>query len=324
MEEIKEEQKTAEQAEPPKAAPKSGEKKAKQTAAEKALAKALADLDAKEKELTEAKDKYLRMLAEYDNYRKRTQKEREGAYADGLADAVKEILPIIDNLERAAAVQDASKIAEGLALKMAEGEVPEHLRGRTLLQLDVSAMIAGAKYRGEFEDRLKSVIKEASENKRIILFIDEIHMIVGAGAAEGAVDAANILKPALARGELQVLGATTVKEYRQRIEKDAALERRFQPVLVAEPSETETVGILRGLREKYEEHHKITITDEAIEAAVNLSARYISDRFLPDKAIDLVDEAASKKRISEITLPADFNDLEEEIKKVSTGHHLAG
>ena len=190
-----------------------------------------------------------------------------------------------------------SAIAEGLALKMAEGEVPEHLRGRTLLQLDVSAMIAGAKYRGEFEDRLKSVIKEASENKRIILFIDEIHMIVGAGAAEGAVDAANILKPALARGELQVLGATTVKEYRQRIEKDAALERRFQPVLVAEPSETETVGILRGLREKYEAHHRLSISDGAIEAAVRLSARYIADRFLPDKAIDLLDEAASALRV---------------------------
>ena len=186
-----------------------------------------------------------------------------------------------------------SAIAEGLARQIVSGEVPEGLLGKSLILLDISAMIAGAKYRGEFEDRMKSIIKEASENKRIILFIDEIHIIVGAGAAEGAVDAANILKPALARGELQVLGATTIKEYRARIEKDAALERRFQSVLIPEPDEEEAIRILKGLREKYEAHHKLSITDDAIEAAVKLSVRYLSDRFLPDKAIDLLDEAAS-------------------------------
>ncbi len=216
-----------------------------------------------------------------------------------------------------------SAIAEGLALKIALGEVPDGLKGKALLQLDISAMIAGAKYRGEFEDRLKSVIKEASENKKIILFIDELHMIVGAGAAEGAVDAANILKPALARGELQVLGATTHKEYRQRIEKDSALERRFQPVLVAEPSETESVAILKGLKEKYEAHHRLSITDEAIEAAVRLSARYITDRFLPDKAIDLLDEAASSLRVSKSAPSSSLLSLEKRLAEIREGKLLA-
>ncbi len=216
-----------------------------------------------------------------------------------------------------------SAIAEGLALKIALDEVPDSLKGKALLQLDVSAMIAGAKYRGEFEDRLKSVIKEASENKKIILFIDEIHMIVGAGAAEGAVDAANILKPALARGELQVLGATTVKEYRQKIEKDSALERRFQPVSVAEPTEAESVSILKGLKEKYEAHHRLHITDEAIEAAVRLSSRYISDRFLPDKAIDLLDEAASSLRVSQSAPSATLLALEKQLAAISQRKLLA-
>ncbi len=188
-------------------------------------------------------------------------------------------------------------VVEGLASRIAAGAVPDDLAEKSVITLDIGAMIAGAKYRGEFEDRLKKVMNEVSKNRNIILFIDEIHTIVGAGAAEGAVDAANILKPVLARGELQVIGATTTDEYRRHIEKDAALERRFQSVNVSEPTAEETMAILRGLRPKYENHHHIRITDEALSAAVRLSVRYIPDRFLPDKAIDLVDEAASKKRI---------------------------
>lgn len=207
-------------------------------------------------------------------------------------------------------------VVEGLAGKIIEGSVPETISGKRVVTLDLSGMIAGAKYRGEFEERIKGVIDEVKKAKDVILFIDEIHTIVGAGSAEGAVDAANILKPALARGEIQVVGATTIDEYRKHIEKDAALERRFQSVNVGEPTKEETILILSGLRSKYEAHHKIKITDEAIEAAVNLSSRYISDRFLPDKAIDLIDEAASKKRISQITAPPDLRELEEEIKKL--------
>ncbi len=188
-------------------------------------------------------------------------------------------------------------VVEGLAQRIAAGTVPDHLAEKTVITLDIGAMIAGAKYRGEFEDRLKKVMNEVTKNRNIILFIDEIHTIVGAGAAEGAVDAANILKPVLARGELQVIGATTTDEYRRHIEKDAALERRFQSVSVSEPTAEETMAILRGLRPKYENHHRVHITDEALSAAVKLSVRYIPDRFLPDKAIDLVDEAASKKQI---------------------------
>lgn len=214
-------------------------------------------------------------------------------------------------------------VVEGLAEKIASGNVPESIRGKKVISLDLSGMLAGAKYRGEFEERIKSVMEAVKKNTDTILFIDEIHTIIGAGAAEGAIDAANILKPALSRGEIQVIGATTLDEYRKYIEKDAALERRFQSVIVGEPSKEDAVKILKGLREKYEEHHKITITDEAINAAVNLGARYISDRYLPDKAIDLIDEAASKKRISEVTMPADFNELEEEIKKVTSEKEAA-
>ncbi|MBR6727902.1 MAG: ATP-dependent Clp protease ATP-binding subunit, partial [Clostridia bacterium] len=197
--------------------------------------------------------------------------------------------------------------------RIADGAVPETLRDKTVVTLDVAGMVAGAKYRGEFEERPKSVMEEVAKNPGIILFIDEIHTIVGAGAAEGAVDAANILKPALARGEMQVIGATTIQEYRKNIEKDAALERRFQSVTVGEPSPEEAILILRGLRDKYEAHHKLKISDEAIKAAVELSARYISDRFLPDKAIDLVDEAASRLRISAHTSPPDLKATEEKL-----------
>ncbi|MBQ8497297.1 MAG: ATP-dependent Clp protease ATP-binding subunit [Clostridia bacterium] len=208
-------------------------------------------------------------------------------------------------------------VAEGLATRIASGNVPDNLADKTVIALDIGSMIAGAKYRGEFEDRLKKVMDEVMKNHNIILFIDEIHTIVGAGAAEGAVDAANILKPALARGELQVIGATTTAEFRRHIEKDAALERRFQSVTVAEPSEEETLAILRGLRPKYEKHHHIDITDEALEAAVRFSVRYIPERFLPDKAIDLVDEAASKKRIESYSLSPTVTKYEAEIKDLS-------
>ncbi|MCL2034556.1 MAG: ATP-dependent Clp protease ATP-binding subunit [Oscillospiraceae bacterium] len=188
-------------------------------------------------------------------------------------------------------------IAEGLAQKIVNREIPDALAGKRLLSLDLSSMVAGAKYRGDFEERIKASIEEASGNRDIILFIDELHTLIGAGAAEGAIDAANILKPQLARGEIQVIGATTTEEYRKYIEKDSALERRFQSVMVEPPSEIDTIGILQGLRPKYEEHHKIKITDEAIEAAVSLSSRYMPERYLPDKAIDLIDEASSRLRI---------------------------
>ena len=208
-------------------------------------------------------------------------------------------------------------VAEGLAARIATGNVPDNLAEKTVIALDIGSMIAGAKYRGEFEDRLKKVMDEVMKNRNIILFIDEIHTIVGAGAAEGAVDAANILKPSLARGELQVIGATTTAEFRRHIEKDAALERRFQSVTVDEPTAEETLSILRGLRQKYEKHHGVEITDEALEAAVRYSVRYIPERFLPDKAIDLVDEAASKKRIESFSLSPTIQRYEAEIKMLS-------
>ena len=208
-------------------------------------------------------------------------------------------------------------VVEGLAQKIADGTIPETLRNKTVIALDIPAMIAGAKYRGEFEERMKNVMDEVSKNPNIILFIDEIHTIVGAGAAEGAVDAANIIKPALARGEMQLIGATTISEYRGHIEKDAALERRFQSVMVNEPTAQESVDIIKGLRDKYEAHHGLKISDEAIKAAVELSVRYIQDRYLPDKAIDLVDEAASRIRISSITSPSDVKELEDKLKELS-------
>ena len=201
-------------------------------------------------------------------------------------------------------------VVEGLAKRIADGNIPEMLRNKTIVTVDIPSMIAGAKYRGEFEERLKNVMAEVAKRPDIILFIDEIHTLVGAGAAEGALDAANILKPALSRGEIQVIGATTIAEYRKNIEKDAALERRFQSVMVGEPSPEDAVRILRGLRDRYEAHHKLKISDDAIEAAVSLSARYINDRYLPDKAIDLMDEAASRLRISRYTSPPDVKALE--------------
>ncbi|MGM9991875.1 MAG: ATP-dependent chaperone ClpB [Candidatus Bruticola sp.] len=208
-------------------------------------------------------------------------------------------------------------IVEGLARRIAAGDVPESLKGRRIFALDLGSLIAGAKYRGEFEDRFKAVLKEiTSSNGQIILFIDELHTLVGAGAAEGAVDAANMIKPALARGELRTVGATTLDEYRKYIEKDAALERRFQPVYVGEPSVEDSIAILRGLKEKYEVHHGVRITDSAIVAAVTLSKRYITDRFLPDKAVDLVDEAASKLRIEIDSMPMEIDEVDRRITQL--------
>ena len=204
-------------------------------------------------------------------------------------------------------------VVEGLAQRIAAGDVPDTIADKRVMTLDLSGMVAGSKYRGEFEERIKKVIAEVVEAKDVLLFIDEIHTIIGAGGAEGALDASNILKPSLARGELQLIGATTINEYRKYIEKDSALERRFQPVTVDEPSEEESIAILKGLRSRYEEHHRVEITDDALEAAVKLSSRYITDRFLPDKAIDLIDEAASKVRLSNYTKPSKIKDYEAQI-----------
>ena len=201
-------------------------------------------------------------------------------------------------------------IAEGLAQRIASGLVPDTVRGKRVVTLDLSGMVAGSKYRGEFEERIKKVIREVTEAGNVLLFIDELHTIIGAGGAEGAIDASNILKPSLARGEIQLIGATTLEEYRKYIEKDAALERRFQPVTVEEPTEEQAIEILKGLRERYEKHHHVQITDAGIEAAVKLSARYIADRYLPDKAIDLMDEASSKVRLGGFKMPEKISELE--------------
>jgi len=214
-------------------------------------------------------------------------------------------------------VYGKTAVVEGLAQKIVDGNVPEILKDKRVVTLDISGMVAGAKYRGDFEERIKKALKEVKKAGDVILFIDEIHTIVGAGAAEGAIDAANILKPLLARGEVQIVGATTLNEYRKYIEKDSALERRFQPVTVEEPNIEDSINILRGLRDKYEAHHNVKITDEAIESAVKLSSRYINDRFLPDKAIDLIDEASSKVRLKTYTEPDKIKKLEEKIEKLT-------
>jgi len=207
-------------------------------------------------------------------------------------------------------------IVEGLAQKIVAGEVPETLRAKQLYTLDLGALVAGSRYRGDFEERLKKVLKEIKTRGDIILFIDELHTLVGAGAAEGAIDAASILKPMLARGELQTIGATTLEEYRKYLEKDAALERRFQPIKVEEPTLSHTIEILKGLRDRYESHHRVTITDQALVAAANLADRYIADRHLPDKAIDLIDEAGSRLRIKRMETPPDYKDIENKIAEV--------
>ena len=207
-------------------------------------------------------------------------------------------------------------VVEGLAQMIVSGDIPETIAEKRVMTLDLSGMVAGSKYRGEFEERIKKVLAEVMEDGDVLLFIDEIHTIIGAGGAEGAIDASNILKPSLARGEIQLIGATTLEEYRKYIEKDAALERRFQPITVEEPSEEQSINILKGLRPKYEEHHKVTITDEALTAAVRLSARYINDRYLPDKAIDLIDEASSKMRLTAYVEPGEIKELDKDIAKL--------
>ncbi|NSW92392.1 MAG: ATP-dependent Clp protease ATP-binding subunit [Firmicutes bacterium] len=247
-----------------------------------------------------------------------TEMAREGKF-DPIIGRDKEIERVIQVLSRRTKNNPCligepgvgkTAIAEGLAQKIVEGNIPEILKDKRVVTLDLSAMVAGAKYRGEFEERLKKAMDEVRKAGNVILFIDEMHTIIGAGAAEGAIDASNILKPALARGEIQVIGATTLDEYRKHVEKDAALERRFQPITVEEPSVEETLEILKGIRDKYEAHHRVKITDEALEAAARLGDRYITDRYLPDKAIDLIDEAASRVRLRAFTIPPDLKDLE--------------
>ncbi len=208
-------------------------------------------------------------------------------------------------------------IAEGLAQRIVAGDVPETLLNKRVLTLDIGSLVAGTKYRGEFEERLKKIIEELRSTNDAVLFIDELHTLVGAGAAEGAIDAANILKPPLARGELQCIGATTLDEYRKYIERDAALERRFQPVMVEEPTLEQTIEILFGIRSRYEEHHKVKITDEAVKAAADLSIRYITDRHLPDKAIDLIDEAASRVRLRTASTPPELKEAQRELERVT-------
>lgn len=214
-------------------------------------------------------------------------------------------------------------IAEGLAQQVVNNEVPEILRDKRVMTLDMGTVVAGTKYRGEFEDRMKKVMEEIRQAGNIILFIDELHTLIGAGGAEGAIDASNILKPSLARGELQCIGATTLDEYRKYIEKDAALERRFQPIQVDEPTVEETIQIIRGLRDRYEAHHRVKITDEAVEAAAKMSDRYISDRFLPDKAIDLMDEAGSKVRLRSYTTPPNLKELEVKLEAIRSEKNAA-
>lgn len=254
-----------------------------------------------------------------------TAAAREGKL-DPVIGRAKEIQRVIQILSRRTKNNPAligdpgvgkTAVVEGLAQKIVAGDVPENLKDKRLVSLDLTGMIAGTKYRGEFEERIKKVIEELTQNKDTILFIDEMHMLMGAGAAEGAADAANILKPALSRGEVQVIGATTLDEYRKNIEKDAALERRFQPVQIDEPSPEDAVEILKGLRDRYEAHHRIKIPDEAIEAAVKLSVRYVTGRFLPDKAIDVIDEACSRVRLSTLTTPPDLKQMEDEIAAIA-------
>ena len=283
----------------------------------------ITDTGAKQNQNVEVSNKNTPNLSKYSID---LNKMAQGGEIDPVIGRMKEIERVIQVLSRRTKNNPVligepgvgkTAIAEGLAQKIIEGQVPEIIKDKRVVTLDLPGMIAGAKYRGEFEERLKSVMKELKEAGDVILFIDELHTIVGAGAAEGAIDASNILKPVLARGELQVVGATTIDEYRKHIEKDSALERRFQPIMVEEPNVEDTIKILEGLRDKYEAHHMVKITDEAIKAAAELSSRYITDRFLPDKAIDLIDEAASMIRINSYVAPVELKSLEERLEDLS-------
>ncbi|SHK25700.1 ATP-dependent Clp protease ATP-binding subunit ClpC [Anaerobranca californiensis DSM 14826] len=260
-----------------------------------------------------------------DNFGRDLTKEAEAGKLDPVIGRKEEIERVIQVLSRRTKNNPCligdpgvgkTAIVEGLAQRIVAGDVPETLKDKRLVTLELASVVAGTKYRGEFEERLKKLMDEFKAAGNVILFIDEIHTIIGAGGAEGAIDASNIVKPALSRGELQTIGATTLDEYRKHIEKDPALERRFQPIMVGEPTKEETIEILKGLRDKYEAHHKVKISDEAIEAAVKLSDRYITDRFLPDKAIDLIDEAASKLRLTTFTAPPDLKNLEQELEEI--------
>lgn len=271
--------------------------------------------DAEEKSSTETLDKFSRNLTELAKKNK----------FDPIVGRDHEIERIVQILSRRTKNNPCltgdpgvgkTAIVEGLAQKIAEGNIPDTLKNKKIVSLDLSAMVAGSKYRGEFEERMKKALDEVRADGNIILFVDEIHTIIGAGAAEGAIDASNILKPALARGEIQLVGATTLEEYRKHIEKDAAFERRFQPVRVEEPDEKTAIQMLLALKDKYEMHHKVTISDEAVEAAVKLSSRYVADRFLPDKAIDLIDEAASRLRLNAFTAPTAVKELEQRIAEM--------
>ncbi|CAD2070676.1 ATP-dependent Clp protease ATP-binding subunit ClpC [Phocicoccus schoeneichii] len=292
--------------------------------------------------ITRARAAVIRMLGNPESYKRQGEKEQsETPTLDSLARDLTEVArngqldPVIGRSEEITRVIEIlsrrtknnpvligepgvgkTAVAEGLAQAIVRNEVPSTLKDKRVMSLDMGTVVAGTKYRGEFEERMKKVMDEIKQSKNVILFIDEMHTLIGAGGAEGSVDASNILKPALSRGEVQVIGATTLEEYRKHIEKDAALERRFQPIIVDEPSVQDTILILQGLRDRYEAHHGITISDEALEAAATMSARYVQDRFLPDKAIDLIDEASSKVRLRNYTSPPDLKDLENQLESV--------